>query len=212
MKAKQPIPQAKDLRRILKLDHTADTIPDTDVWLDTWLTGRKTIRPGTRRSYHGHIELHLKPVVTGVRLDKLRTAHVTAIFDAIEERNDLITTLRTSRDPAKRDQVKGLRTVGPATMHRIRATLRVALNGAIIAGWIDTNPAKLIELPAAKTTESPRLDRRTVPALARHREGALHGDGVDTRPDRCVPRPRPSRQRPALRPVPPGRAPWTAPG
>ena len=84
-----------------------------------------------------------------MRLDKLRVSHLDAMFDAIEERNELITTMRASREAANRDKVKGTRLVSPATMHRIRATLRAALNAAIRQGYIDINPAAHVELPPA---------------------------------------------------------------
>jgi hypothetical protein len=62
------------------------------------------------------------------------------MYDAIDERNHNIRLLRASRDPAKRATVKGLRIVGPATQHRIHATLRKALNDAIRRDkLIDTN-------------------------------------------------------------------------
>jgi integrase len=43
-----------------------------------------------------------------------------------------------------------MRRVGASTMHRIRATLRVALNHAIRQRLIDFNPAAHVELPPAK--------------------------------------------------------------
>jgi len=46
--------------------------------------------------------------------------------------------------------VRGLRPVAPATLHRIRATLRKALNDAIRHGLITTNPATHLELPAGR--------------------------------------------------------------
>ncbi|WP_345514694.1 site-specific integrase [Phytohabitans houttuyneae] len=84
-----------------------------------------------------------------MRLDRLRVSHLDAMFDAIDERNEQIATMRASRNADSRDKVKGMRLVGPATMHRIRATLRAALNAAIRQGFIDINPAKHVELPPA---------------------------------------------------------------
>ncbi|WP_190864075.1 hypothetical protein [Actinomadura sp. RB99] len=72
-------------------------------------------------------------------MDRLRAADVEAVFEAIDERNDLITHARTTGDPALRARVKGCRVVGAATKHRIRATLRAALNKAIRERRIDLN-------------------------------------------------------------------------
>jgi len=49
----------------------------------------------------------------------------------------------------------------PATLHRIRATLRAALNAAIRDGLLRDNPARFIELP------TPRLPQPQV--WAHHR-------------------------------------------
>ena len=146
----EAVPPAAQIRRLLRLDYTADAIPTTGDWLDQWLASRKALRPATLRSYTFHVKLYLKPHLGAIRLDKLRMAHVAGVFDAIEERNELVRTLRTSRDPKKRDLVKGKRVIGASTMHLIRATIRAALNGAIRAGIIDHNPARLLELPTAK--------------------------------------------------------------
>jgi hypothetical protein len=46
--------------------------------------------------------------------------------------------------------------VSPATLHRIRATLRAALNAAIRRGLISDNPATRVELPGACCEPAPR--------------------------------------------------------
>jgi len=148
LKAGNPLPTPAEVRRLLHLGGIAE-IPTVQAWLTVWLAGRKAIRAGTRRSYTGHITNHLIPHLGSVRVDKLRVSHLDAMFDAVGERNELIVAMRASRDAANRDKVKGMRLVRPATMHRIRATLRVALNAAIRQGYIDINPAKHVELPTA---------------------------------------------------------------
>ena len=72
------------------------------------------------------------------------------MYDAIEERNELITSRRDSPDPAVRRSVKGMRVMKAATMHRLRATLRAALNAAIRQRIIDVNPAAHVELPPTR--------------------------------------------------------------
>jgi integrase len=101
-------------------------------WLDEWLAGKRRLRENTARSYRGHVDLYLRPHLGHVRLDQLRVTHVSRMFD-------VILTGNSGRD----------RPVGPVTLHRIRATLRAALNGAIRRRLINTNVAALVELPEA---------------------------------------------------------------
>ncbi|KAB8194288.1 hypothetical protein FH608_019235 [Nonomuraea phyllanthi] len=96
------------------------------------------------------------PAVEGVRRNvrtrhRLRVSDVAGMFDAIEEFNDVIATERGSGEPARVISVRYRRPVGPATMHRIRATLRYALNIAIRQErLIGLNPAAVVELPDAE--------------------------------------------------------------
>jgi hypothetical protein len=126
-----------------------DTTITTGQWLTMWLAGRKGLRASTVRSYHTHIHAHLIPVIGHIRLDRLRAVDVGAVFEAIDERSDLVTRARTSGDPALRAQVKGCRVVNAATKHRIRATLRAAMNKAIRERRIDsTSPPSSNSHPA----------------------------------------------------------------
>ncbi|MGA4989275.1 hypothetical protein [Nonomuraea bangladeshensis] len=61
-------------------------------------------------------------------LDWLRVSGIAGMFDAIEEFNDIIATERVSGDPSGVASVRYRHLVGPATLHRIRATVQHALN------------------------------------------------------------------------------------
>lgn len=154
----EPIPSAEQIRAQVRLGYHTKQIPDADVWYDTWLGGRKKPKKGTLRSYEGHLRLHIKPVVCGIRIDELEVKHAQDVFDRIEERNDLIRTCRNSPDQAKRDQVKGLRIIGAATQHRIRATARAGWNAAKRrvkeTGVTGENPFSHVELPVAKAPKA----------------------------------------------------------
>src|SRR5207244_3016041 len=76
--------------------------------------------------------LYLEPHLGPILLAELTTAHVQAMFTAI------ICQHQATGHP-----------VTPATLARIRATLRAALNTAIRHGLITTNPARYVELPPA---------------------------------------------------------------
>ncbi|GIL30949.1 tyrosine-type recombinase/integrase [Actinocatenispora comari] len=125
-----------------------DKIPTVAEWLSEWMTRReRQLRHNTAASYRGHIRNHLIPHLGRLRLDELRRQHVMDMFDAIEDGNHLISQLAGSSDPLDRAQVRGQRVTNAATMHRIRATLRAALNAAIVEGWLTSNPATLLDMP-----------------------------------------------------------------
>ncbi len=118
-------------------------------YLHQWLASRRRIEPTTVRAYESHIRVHLVPHLGHIPLEKARVEHIEAMFTAIADRTTTIEVARQSDDPNIRATVKGMRPTGPATMHRIRATLRKALNDAIRKRLIEFNPAAHVELPSA---------------------------------------------------------------
>lgn len=104
----------------------------------------------------GHAELYLKPHLGHLPLDQLRVGHVAGMFDAIVAGN------------SERE-----RPVGPVTLHRIRATLRAALNGAMRQRLVNVNVAGLVELPTA--------DRPAVRVWAAEQLGAFLDTSADDR-------------------------------
>lgn len=150
-RARQTLPTPAELRKRLDAGpNDADQMPTVGEWLDSWLAGRKKIRKGTRRNYGTHIHLWLNPHLGHHPLDKLSIDHVSAMFDAMAERNDEIEAAHASGDPERIAEVKGIRLMSAATMHRYRATLRAALNAAIRAKKITFNAASYVELPSGK--------------------------------------------------------------
>lgn len=110
-------------------------------YLDDWIKGKKDLKRKTRVSYSGHIARFYKPHVGHVRLGDLRVAHVNAVFDAINERNEQV----------QKGRLRGVRIVGASSMQRIRATLRSALTDALREGLVTVNVATLVKLPSGKT-------------------------------------------------------------
>jgi integrase len=154
IKATKQLPVPEEVRRKVRTGQDLDTTVTAGEYLQTWLAGRKKLRPGSLRSYQGHIRLYLTPHLGDIPLDRLRVADVDAVFDAIDESNELITHARASADPDLRAMVKGRRVVGAATKQRIRATLRSALNKAIKERKIDINVAALVELSSGKAPKA----------------------------------------------------------
>ncbi|MGH3856378.1 MAG: hypothetical protein ACRDR6_23390 [Pseudonocardiaceae bacterium] len=91
-----------------------------------WLATRLQPRPATLRSYHQH----LIPRLGGIVLRELCLDDLQSTFAIL------------ARTPTHSGRAR------PAsTLHRIRATLRVALNAAMRHGLIEANPARYLELP-----------------------------------------------------------------
>lgn len=145
-----PLPPVEEVRRRLTVGVSVTDVPTVGEWLTEWLAGRRTLRRNTYRLYEAHLRLYLFPHLGHVRLDRLRVAHIDAMFTAIDDRNILIENSRASSDATVRASVKGLRPVGAATQQRIRGVLRKALNDAIRRSLITTNPASHVELASGK--------------------------------------------------------------
>jgi site-specific recombinase XerC len=98
-----------------------------------WLVSRTSPASSTIRGYASHVRLYLAPYLGRVLLAELSAEHVQAMFTAI----------------ARHHQAAGS-PVSAATLNRIRATLRAALNAAVRRELIDGNPASRAELPRAR--------------------------------------------------------------
>jgi integrase len=95
-----------------------------------WLSIKTRVRPSTLRSYTEHVENYLIPYLGSTRLGELTGRQVQAMFAELVTR-----------------ETRSGRPIAASTLHRIRATLRAALNAAIREGLIRDNPARFIELP-----------------------------------------------------------------
>jgi len=102
-------------------------------WLAHWLVSRTSATPSTIRGYAAHVRLYLGPYLGEVLLTELTTLQVQAMITAIIRQHQALGT-----------------PVSAATLTRIRATLRAALNAAIRQGLISENPAAKAELPRAR--------------------------------------------------------------
>src|SRR5258708_15063190 len=96
----------------------------------------------------------------------------------------------------------------PATLARIRATLRAALNPAIRAGHLTSNPASLAELPPARRPRAVIWTDARIQDWEPDRQPAP-GRGLDARPNRRFPQRH--HRRPAVRRLPPARTARTTP-
>jgi hypothetical protein len=102
-------------------------------WLAHWLVSRTAPASSTLRGYSAHVRLYLGPYLGEVLLAELTTAHVQAMIAVIIRHHHALGT-----------------PISAATLTRIRATLRVALNAAIRRGLLAENPASRVELPKTR--------------------------------------------------------------
>ncbi len=117
-----------------------------------WLASRTSPAASTVRGYTTHVRLYLAPYPGQVLLAELSAGHVQAMFTAIIRQHQALGS-----------------TVSAATLNRIRATLRAALNAAMRRGLITDNPASQAELPRARRPRavvwtSERVERCSAPA------------------------------------------------
>jgi integrase len=141
-----PLPDRDALARRIRAG-LATTAMTTGEYLTMWLQRRDGLAEKTIRGYADHIGLYLIPHLGQFPLQALREHHIEAMFAALRARNQHIEQARASSDPDLRATVKGVRPQGPASLQRLRATLRKALNDAIRRyRLIDHNPATAVEL------------------------------------------------------------------
>lgn len=100
----------------LQMPVAGDHAPPVTVgqWLQLWLASREGPRPSTLRGYAAHVRLYLVPYLGQILLADLSAAHVQAMFTAIARQHAAAGT-----------------PIAPATLARVKATLRAALNAAI---------------------------------------------------------------------------------
>ena len=116
-------------------------VGDGGDWLAHWLVSRTSPAASTVRGYAAHVRLYLGPYLGQVLLTELTVGQVQAMFTAIIRQHQALGT-----------------PVSAATLTRIRATLRAALNAAIRRGLITDNPAARAELPPARRPECRGVD------------------------------------------------------
>jgi len=103
-------------------------------WLREWIETRHGLAPSTLKSYREHILLHLEPGLGLIPLAELDTHDLVVFYRALAKR-------ATARDRAP---------LSAATIERVNATLRAALNAARRQGLITRNPATEIALPRGR--------------------------------------------------------------
>lgn len=148
VRADLPLPDREEVQSRLHAGNPLVGVPTVAEWLPDWLRNLK-VDDNTKRGYESHMRVHLVPYLGDVVLDKLRPHHVEDLIGQIEARNAQIVAAKSSADADARASVRGMRPTGPATIARIRSTLRKAFNDALAKGVINgvANPASLVKTP-----------------------------------------------------------------
>ncbi|MEU8717525.1 site-specific integrase [Streptomyces sp. NPDC048663] len=173
-KSRAALPDPTEVSRKLGVGVPLDGSTTVGDWLDHVMANKKT-RTTTNHGYGSHIRVHLKPALGHLRLDRLGVGHCQDMFNAIDDRNDVVRAenaarreqeararwTKPGRPPAKeRERLAAERAklaemppyrriTGPATKQAVRRTLRMALNRAIAEQLITFNAAAHVELTAA---------------------------------------------------------------
>ena len=116
-------------------------------YLERWLRDSVQLRvaPRTYTSYAMHVRLHIVPAIGTIPLAKLQPGHVQKLLN---------------------DKLKG--GLSPATVNRIRSTLRAALNQACKWGEVSRNVATLVDLPKEERPEIEPLTPQEARAFLVH--------------------------------------------
>lgn len=149
-----PLPDRDTVARKVRAGIPTNVTITVGDYLTRWITER-VMDDNTRSGYEGHIRNYLLPHLGEIRLDRLNVAHLDDMYAKIVARNVEIVAARTSPDRRVRASVKGRKAISAATMTRIRATLRKALNDAISKyRYIEFNPARHVGLPTAEQAKA----------------------------------------------------------
>lgn len=150
----QPIVREKLKEAIQKSDkgilHEASQIT-VEEWLSQWLEVYN--KPIVRSSSYGHnyVDLmkHIAPTFPGVLLKDLRTDMLQKLFNekAISGKLRKVKDTRTGK---KESEPGGL---SPATLGRIKSTLRACLNQTVENGLLERNVAEKVKLPKDTSKE-----------------------------------------------------------
>ncbi|WP_372595453.1 tyrosine-type recombinase/integrase [Actinotalea sp.] len=137
----------RTLRR--DLDRSGDlptSSPTVATWAALWLsrTG-PTLKPRTLAEYRGHVDRYILPTIGRIRLDKITTAHVYRVHDAVTG--------------------AGLSTTTALQAH---AVMRKMFGDAEREGRIGRNPAELAVAPRRAVAVRPALTAAHAAALLAH--------------------------------------------
>ncbi len=151
---------AAEIRRLIEVQRQGQLVTTGGMtvgeWLGTYMeqVARPKVRPRTLDRYRSDIERHIIPAIGRYRLDKLRPAHLVALYNA-----------------------KAAEGLSGASLPHMHAVIRRALNVAVRWQLLAVNPALLVDAPRAAQHEVIPLTA----AEARQLIAAAAGDRMQAR-------------------------------
>jgi integrase len=149
-----------EVARLLEAQRQGQLVTTGSMTVGEWFAiyleqvARPALRPRTLDRHRGDIEGHIPPAIGRHRLDKLRPAHLAALYNA-----------------------KAAEGLSGASLRHIHAVIRRALNVAAKWQLIAVNPASLVDSPRPRQHEVVPLSA----TQARRLIEAAHGDRMEAR-------------------------------
>lgn len=135
-----------------------------DTWADTYLGG---VKPHTVVAYKTQIRNHIKPNIGAVKLEALDTPTIQQMYNKLARTGQQVPKRNKDGELVRRGGKIVLEAVplSPKSIKNIHGVLHKALQQAIAAGLIRSNPADACALPRVEKAELHPLDEQETRAF-----------------------------------------------
>jgi integrase len=114
-------------------------------WLNVWLSEyTPNLKPHTRKSYEGHVNNHIKPIIGAVRLSAINTHQIQMLYNQLIKGGG---------------KAPGL---SPKTLKNLHGVLHKSLQQAVEMGYIKYNPSNACRIPRIEKPEIKPLEDNEV--------------------------------------------------
>lgn len=135
-----------------------------DTWADTYLGG---VKPHTVVAYKTQISKHIKPNIGAVKLEALDTPTIQQMYNKLAKTGQQVPKRNKDGELVRRggNIVYEAVPLSPKSIKNIHGVLHKALQQAIAAGLIRSNPADACALPRVEKAELHPLDEQETRAF-----------------------------------------------
>lgn len=135
-----------------------------DTWADTYLGG---VKPHTVVAYKTQISKHIKPNIGAVKLEALDTPTIQQMYNKLAKTGQQVPKRNKDGELVRRGGkiVLEAAPLSPKSIKNIHGVLHKALQQAIAAGLIRSNPADACALPRVEKAELHPLDEQETRAF-----------------------------------------------
>lgn len=135
-----------------------------DTWADTYLGG---VKPHTVVAYKTQISKHIKPNIGAVKLEALDTPTIQQMYNKLARTGQQVPKRNKDGELVRRGGkiVLEAAPLSPKSIKNIHGVLHKALQQAIAAGLIRSNPADACALPRVEKAELHPLDEQETRAF-----------------------------------------------